>query len=530
MDAISLAVFQHLFSSIAEEMGVTLQRTGFSPNIKERRDYSCALFDHRGQMIAQAAHIPVHLGAMPLSTQAAMEDISMRPGDVVIVNDPFRGGTHLPDITLVAPVFFPGEASPRFYVANRAHHADVGGTRPGSMPLSTHIDEEGLRLAPTLLLRGGVREASTWEKILGAVRTPEEREGDLAAQLAACHVGAARLHDAARRYPPARLTEAGEALCDYAERVTRHALRALPPGDYRFEDRLDDDGAGATDIPLRVVVTAHPEGAVTIDFSESAPELRGCLNAVEAITLSACHYVLRTLVDVDIPANSGVARAITLVAPRGSVVNACPPAAVAGGNVETSQRLVDVLLGAFAQALPDRIPAASAGTMNNLALGGVTPEGRPFAYYETIAGGAGAGPGWEGADAVQTHMTNTLNTPIEALEHAYPLRVRRYALRRQSGGPGAWRGGDGVVRAIEFLCPSAVTLLSERRTHAPWGLAGGQPGARGQNWLWQRGSSTPWTPEAPGAPLPGKVERDVQAGDILTLCTPGGGGFGPAST
>ena len=517
MDAIELEVFGCLFSSIAEEMGVTLQRTGFSPNIKERRDYSCAIFDADAQMIAQAAHIPVHLGAMPLSTRAAINDVPMQPGDAVILNDPFRGGTHLPDITIVSPVFLPGERSPRFYVANRAHHADVGGITPGSMPLSRSIEEEGVLIPPQLLMRGGQWAEPFLQDFLAQVRTPAERRGDLAAQLAANHVGVKRLSEAAEKYGAAMLSLAANALCDYAEKMTRAAIKGLPAGTYDFQDVLDDDGLGHERLPICVTLTVPGDGTLTIDFTGSSPQVEGCVNAVYAITLSACHYVFRALVDFDIPANSGVTRAISVLALRGSILDANPPAAVAGGNVETSQRIVDVLLGALAKALPGKIPAASAGTMNNLTFGGISPEGHAFAYYETIAGGAGAGPGWHGASAVQTHMTNTLNTPIEALEHAFPIRIERYRAHQGSGGAGEYHGGEGVERAFRFLVPATVTLLSERRVSAPWGLAGGQPGARGENLLLREGK-----PE----PLPAKVSFEAKAGEVLLLKTPGGGGFG----
>jgi N-methylhydantoinase B len=517
MDAIELEIFGCLFSSIAEEMGVTLQRTGFSPNIKERRDYSCAIFDASAQMIAQAAHIPVHLGAMPLSTKAAIDAIQMQPGDAVILNDPFQGGTHLPDITIVTPVFLPKETTPRFYLANRAHHADVGGITPGSMPLSRSIDEEGVLISPQLLLRRGERVEGFFQFFLPQVRTPSEREGDLSAQLAANHVGERRLREAAEKYGAEKLSEAAEALCAYAEKMTRAAIQEIPAGEYSFTDILDDDGLSTKQIAIEAVLRVPGDGSLEIDFSKSSPQVEGCVNAVYAITLSACHYVFRALVDFDIPANSGVTRAIRVIAPSGSILDAKPPAAVAGGNVETSQRIVDVLLGALAKALPEKIPAASAGTMNNLTFGGVLPNHKHFAYYETIAGGAGAGPSWAGASAVQTHMTNTLNTPIEALEHTYPIQIERYRIAAGSGGRGQHNGGDGVERAFRFLVPATVTLLSERRENAPWGLSGGESGAKGENLLQREGEQQT---------LPGKASFEAKAGDLLVIKTPGGGGWG----
>ena len=516
-DPIELAVFNKRFAAIAHQMGVTLQRTACSPNIKERRDASCALFDARGELIAQAAHIPVHLGAMPMSTQAAIEAFDLAPGDTVILNDPFSGGTHLPDITLVTPVFLWGEDRPRFYVANRAHHADVGGSTPGSMPLSTHIDQEGLRLPPTLLIRGGVVDKNVLGALLAAVRTPAEREGDLAAQQAANHVGAERLRALCEEHGAERVCAVADELQDRAEILCRELLRALPTGRFTFTDYLDDDGAGTTDIPIRATVVLPGDGGMNIDFEGSAPQVHGCLNAVEAITQSACAYLLYCLLGPDIPHNGGALRPLKVQAPAGSITAAKAPAAVAGGNVETSQRMVDAVLGALAEALPDRIPAASCGSMNNLTIGGHDPERGPFAYYETIAGGAGAGPRWHGRSGVHTHMTNTQNTPIEALEHAYPLRVRSYRLRKNSGGSGRFRGGDGVERSVELLAPATLTLITERRVYAPWGLAGGGDGARGSNHLLRDGERIE---------LEGKCEVDAQRGDVLIVETPGGGGWG----
>src|SRR6202521_3171235 len=506
-DPVELEVFKNLYHSIAEEMGAALRRTSFSPNIKERRDYSCAVFDSEGQVIAMGDHMPVHLGSMPMSVAAAVEQCELEPGDVVMLNDPFRGGTHLPDITLVMPVYLsrhPGGAKPRhhttpdFYVASRAHHADVGGTYPGSMGPCREIYQEGFRIPPVKIMRGGKLVADVLALLLNNVRTPEEREGDLGAQIAACQTGTQRLREICARYGIDRARHAAADLLVYSEAMMRAFLRTIPPGRYQAEDFLDDDGVD--DRPVRIAVTirvagastrkspvetrlaASPSGSrrmqqpapVTIDFTGSDPQVQGAINAVEAITYSACFYVFRCLLREDVPATSGLMRPIRVIAPLGTVVNAKPPAAVAGGNVETSQRIVDVLLKALAQAIPDRIPAAAAGTMNNLTIGGIDPRsGEPFAYYETIAGGMGARSTKNGVSGVHTHMTSSLNTPAEALEYDYPIRLRRYSHRSKSGGAGLHTGGDGIVREIEVLTDAQVTLLADRRSRGPYGLGGG---------------------------------------------------------
>lgn len=542
-DPIRLEVFKHLFAAIAEEMGVALRKASFSPNIKERRDFSCALFNACGEMIAQAAHIPVHLGAMPLSVLAALAAFpdDLHPGDAILLNDPFSGGTHLPDITLVTPVFVSGQRSavsdqqsafsgqpstvggrfaPIAFVASRAHHADVGGMSPGSMPVAREIFQEGLIIPPVKLFNTGQLNQGVYDLLLANVRTPEERAGDLWAQIAANRRGAVRLEELAARYGLEETTAYMEALLDYTERATRRLIGSLPAGEYTFSDALDDDGVSHQPVPIRASVRIHGESA-TVDFSGSAPQQQGSVNAVYAITLSAVFYVFRCLMGLDVPNTSGCLRPITVIAPEGSVVNARKPAAVAGGNVETSQRIVDVLLGALAQACPQRVPAASQGTMNNLTIGGWDdrPEtgGAPFAYYETIGGGMGALPDADGLSAIHSHMTNTLNTPAEALEYAYPLRVLRYAVRRGSGGAGRYRGGDGIQRDIQTLFAAQATLLSERRRGQPYGLAGGNPGQSGANVLIREGVETP---------LPAKGAIELQAGDVLSIRTPGGGGFG----
>ena len=509
-DPIRLEVFKHLFAAIPEEMGVVLRKSSYSPNIKERRDYSCALFDAAGNMIAQAAHIPVHLGSMPLSVAQTLREIEFRPGDAVILNDPFRGGTHLPDITLITPVFL-GDGTLYGFAANRAHHADVGGMTPGSMPVAQEIFQEGLILPPIKLVAGGELNQGVWELILANVRTPLERAGDLRAQLAANRRGAARLLELVDHYGRQEVTQYMLHLLAYTERMTRRLLASLPNGTYRFTDALDDNGLDDRPVPIAVSVTIEGESA-TVDFTGSAGQQPSSVNAVEAIALSAVYYVFRCLIGLDVPNNSGCLAPIRVIVPPETVLNARPPAPVAGGNVETSQRIVDALLGALAQACPERVPAASQGTMNNVTIGGAG-----FAYYETIGGGMGARPDSDGPSAVHSHMTNTLNTPVEALEYAYPIRVLRYQVRRGSGGRGRFRGGDGIRRDILLLRDAQASLITERRRSAPYGLAGGEPGRPGENVLFRNGEELP---------LPGKGTFSLQAGDVLSIRTPGGGGHG----
>jgi N-methylhydantoinase B len=535
-DPIELEVFKHLFHAIAEEMGAALRRTAFSPNIKERRDYSCAVFDAAGNAMAMGDHMPVHLGSMPMSVRAAITELTLAPGDVAMLNDPFRGGTHLPDITVVAPVFVGRRAgtraehhlAPDFFVAARAHHADIGGAFAGSMGPCREIYQEGFRIPPVKIVRGGAVDRDVMELLLNNVRTPEEREGDLRAQLAACHTGTARLHELCDRYGRERVQRAGLALLRYSEQMMRAFLSTVPPGSYAAEDFLDDDGV-SHDQPVRIAVRISfprklsSSRPVIVDFNGSSPQVQGSINAVEAITYSACFYVLRCLLQDEVPATSGLMRPIQLIAPAGTIVNARPPAAVAGGNVETSQRIVDVLLRALAQALPDRIPAASSGTMNNLTIGGMderSESAAPFAYYETIAGGSGAGAQHDGVSGVHTHMTNSLNTPAEALEYSYPFRVTKYALRTGSGGEGLHRGGDGIVREIEMLTDATVTLLSDRRKTRPYGLAGGGDGAAGRTEILRADGSV--------ETMASKASTQARRRDRIRIETPGGGGWGSA--
>ncbi len=529
MDPILLQVYKHRFAGVAEEMGAVLQRTASSPNIKERRDYSCALFDGSGRTLAQGDHLPVHLGSMPRSVEAALAAGPLEPGEIILLNDPFAGGTHLPDLTMVAPVYPPperageqigGPAGPLFHVASRAHHADVGGAAPGSMAVTREIFAEGLRLPPVRLRRVGSSEPDrdVLAILLANTRTPREREGDLRAQLAALDVGTRRLHEVMRERGLEEPVTYGRELILYAERMMRALIARLPDGVYRFEDVLDDDGLGSGPLPIRVAVTIAGEDA-HVDFTGSAPQCAGPVNAVEAITLSAVVYVFRCLVGPEVPPNHGSLAPIRLTAPPGTIVNALAPAAVAGGNVETSQRITDVLFGALASAAPDRIPAAGQGTMNNLSIGGIDPRtGEVFTYYETTGGGMGGRPGSAGPSAIHVHMTNTRNTPVEALEHAYPFRVETYGVRAGSGGGGRHPGGAGIVRQIRLLAPAVVSLLTERRLFRPWGLQGGGPGEPGRNLLLQADGSQ--------EELPGKGTWHLAAGQGIRLETPGGGGWG----
>ncbi len=522
IDPAELEIFKNLFHSVSEEMGAALRRSAFSPNIKERRDYSCAVFDGRGDAVAMGDHMPVHLGSMPGSVAAAIKSLSPGRGDIVVLNDPFAGGTHLPDLTCVMPVFTgpskrAAKSVPIFYVANRAHHSDVGGAQPASMGLSEEIYQEGLRIPPVMLVRNGQPERDVIAMLLANVRTPTEREGDLTAQIAACNLGEQRLQEMTQKYGVRKINLYLSALQRYSASMMIHALRRIPNGTYGAEDFLDDDGFSTQPVRLQVAIRIH-EGRATVDFSGSSPQCRGSVNAVLSITTSAVFYVFRCLLGEDVPACAGLLKPIEIVAPEGSVVNARPPAAVAAGNVETSQRIVDVLLRALAKALPRRIPAASSGTMNNLSFGGIDPHtGTPFAYYETIAGGMGARPAAEGLSGVHTHMTNSLNTPVEAMESHFPVRLVRTSLRRGSGGRGQLRGGDGIIREIQFLTAVRCSILSDRRRFPPYGLAGGQPGKPGRNTLVVNGKARS---------LPSKTVLNVPAGGVLRIETPGGGGWG----
>ncbi|MBW2011315.1 MAG: hydantoinase B/oxoprolinase family protein [Deltaproteobacteria bacterium] len=510
VNPVLLEVFKNRFSSISEEMGVTLNRTAFSPNIKERRDFSCAVFDKKGEMVAQAAHIPVHLGSMPLSVKAAIENTRFSQGDMVMLNDPFKGGTHLPDITVVAPVFIrQDDDTPFFFTANRAHHSDVGGMSSGSMPLSSSIFQEGIIIPPLKILKQGKIDDQIMSFLLNNVRTPVEREGDFAAQIMANITGVKRIRELADKYTSETVDFYANRLIDYSEKITRQTIQKVPDGLYEFEDIMEDDGHGNENIKIKVAIQVQ-EDRVTIDFSQSDTQVQGSINAVYAITLSSVLYVFRSLIKENIPTNAGCFKPIQLKTRKGTVVDAEFPAAVAGGNVETSQRIVDVLFGALAKALPDAVPAAGQGTMNNIAIGGTDKRNQaPFTYYETIGGGMGATADNHGESAVHSHMTNTLNTPVEALEYSYPFIVTQYSIRKGSGGKGLFNGGDGIVREIKLISDAEVTVLSERRTHPPYGLFGGNPGKTGRNILIKNGIREE---------KPGRIE------------TPGGGGYGQVET
>jgi len=525
IDPAEQTFFANLFASIADEMGVTLSRTAYSPNIKERRDSSCALFDAKGGLVAQAAHIPVHLGAMPMSVHAALKAFDrFEKGDVIALNDPYAGGTHLPDITLVTPVIVKGRLFA--FLATRAHHADVGGMSPGSMPLSREIYQEGLRIPPIKLVERGKWNQAVLEMLKMNVRTPEERMGDLRAQVAAHDVGEARLMESVQKYGQGLIQHQMHALIRYGERLMKSVIRQIPNGVYAFHDFLEDDGISERPIKIAVKIKIKGDQAV-VDFTGSDPECEGSVNSVDAVTASAVYYCFLCLlatpsplqsITTDPPLNAGCFAPVKIHMPQGSIVNARPPRAVAGGNVETSQRIVDVVFGALAKAIPFLIPASSQGTMNNLTLGGYDARyGKAFAYYETVGGGMGARPVKDGVDGVQVHMTNTMNTPVEALEFAYPLRVERYEFAQNTGGKGKFRGGDGIQRDLRVLCDAQGAILTERRKLAPPGLKGGGAGQCGKNVLIRKNKKIK---------LPGKTQLDLKKDDVVSMRTPGAGGFG----
>jgi len=521
-DAISVAVLRNGLEAIAEEMNATLVRTAYSPNITERRDCSTAIFDSAGELLSQAETMPVHLGAMPFSVAGVLEAYpaeTLDPGDALLANDPFRGGAHLPDLTLVTPIYVAGELVA--FAANRAHHADIGGARAGSIGAdSTEIYQEGLRIPPVKLYEGGDCDEDILEMVCANVRTPAERRGDLRAQHAANQTARQRLEALLSEYDSAERRELLTEIQAYSRRRMQSALAELPDGEYAFGDLLDDDGQGVRDLPIQVEVTLEGE-SVTVDFTGSAPQTTGPLNAVFAVTASATYYAIRCLTDPEIPPNAGCYEPIEIHAPEGTICNPEPPAAVVGGNLETSQRITDVVLGALAPAVPERAVAAGQGTMNNVTFGGTDPrDGSPFAFYETEAGGFGARATRDGMDAVHVHMSNTQNTPVEVLETAYPLRVTQYALRPGSGGAGKHRGGDGVRRDIEVRADdTSVSVLADRRRHQPYGLFGGEPGECGETVLYPPS-------ETAGDVLPAKTTRVLDAGAVLSIRTPGGGGYG----
>ncbi len=520
-DPVQVEVWRHLLASVAEEMGASLERTAYSPNIKERLDHSCGIFDADGNLLAQAAHIPVHLGAMPLMLKQLRRRVRWSRGTMWLCNDPRIGGTHLPDLTLVAPVYFQAAERSELvgFVACRAHHADIGGLTPGSLPLSTELFHEGLILSPVRLVERGRVRTEIRDLVCANSRTPQERRGDLAAQIAANETGIRRFQSLLERYGAEEFRTRTAENIAYAAQSVRAALRGLPAGVYCAEDVLDDDGAGSRDIRIALALTLREEGSITFDFTGTAPQTRGSLNATEAITRSACYYLVRCLVEEEIPTNEGCFQSVEVIVPEGTLVNARYPAAVAAGNVETSQRIVDVCLRALAQAAPQTIPAASQGTMNNVTIGGYDPfRGRSFAYYETLAGGAGASPVGNGLSAVHSHMTNTRNTPVEALESHYPLRVLEYAIADNTGRGGTNTGGNGLIRRVLLLADCRVSLITERRVHAPFGANGGEAGLSGINGLRLSDGEI--------LSLPAKWSQDSPAGSVLSIQTPGGGGWG----
>ncbi|MCU7837569.1 MAG: hydantoinase B/oxoprolinase family protein [gamma proteobacterium symbiont of Taylorina sp.] len=517
MNAIELSVFVSRIESICEEMGAVLRRSAFSPNIKDRLDYSCAVFDAAGKLCAQAAHIPVHLGSMAYAMADIVKTQSWSQGDMLVLNNPFLGGTHLPDVTMIAPVFAQS-SNPIAFVVNRAHHADIGADTPGSMPLSQSLHEEGVIISPTYIMRDHQIEQTLLQQITEPMSHPDSAQGDFLAQISANQTGVKRLQELISQLQSESFIAALIELNHYGERLAKASLSQISNGVYQFCDYLDDDGAGTKNIKIAVTLsvsdglnkTAHK--IIQVDFSGTSAQVKGNVNCPLSVAAAAVFYVFRCLMPTQTPACDGTFKMIQITAPSGSLLNAEYPAAVAAGNVETSTRVVDVVLGALAQAIDDKIPAASYGTMNNIAMGG-RDAGNYWDYYETIGGGLGAGPTVDGLNGVQAHMTNTLNTPIESLEYHYPLRITRYSLRESSGGQGKYRGGDGLIREIEFLQPAQITLLTDRRLLSPWGLRGGSHGKAGENRL-------------DGELLAGKVFFTAQPGQKLSIYTPGGGGWG----
>ncbi len=521
MNAIELSVFVSRIESICEEMGAVLRRSAFSPNIKDRLDYSCAVFDGAGELCAQAAHIPVHLGSMAYAMAAIVKIQTWTRGDMLVLNNPYLGGTHLPDITMIAPVFTPQEAispqeaetivQPIAFVVNRAHHADIGADTPGSMPLSNSLHEEGLIISPTYIMHNAQVDEQVLQQITANMSRPDSARGDFLAQISANQAGVARLNELIEQLDAERFSSALVHLNNYGERVARASLAKIPQGVYQFHDFMDDDGAGQENIKIALTISVE-EQHIRLDFTGTAAQVKGNINCPLSVAAAAVYYVFRCLMPAQTPACAGTFRMIQIVAPEGCLLNAQYPAAVAAGNVETSTRVVDVVLGALAPAIGDKIPAASYGSMNNVAMGS-RENNDHWDYYETIGGGLGASQAFPGIDGVQAHMTNTLNTPIESLEYHFPLRITRYCLREASGGVGKHGGGQGLIREVEFLQPTQITLLTERRSHSPWGLAGGGDGQMGENRL-------------DGELLPGKAFFIAQTGQKLSIKTPGGGGWG----
>ena len=511
-DPVSLTIFSYRLSAVCDEMGAQLRKAAFSPNIRDRLDYSCAIFNADGLLCAQAAHIPVHLGSMAYAMADVVGAMPWAAGDMVILNDPFKGGTHLPDVTVIAPVFVPTNAGEvlQGFVVNRAHHADIGADSPGSMPISQHLEEEGLLIEPSYLMRQGELNQGFMQTLLDRLRSPAQSQGDFNAQISANLRGVQRLLELIAD-DAVLFNQQLQALNAYADRLAQAALSDIPEGVYEYADSMDSDGLGGKYIPIKLQLTIK-DATVLADFTGTAPQVQGNINCPLSVVAAGVFYVFRCLMPAQTPACAGAFARIRIAAPEACLLSAHYPAAVAAGNVETSTRVVDVVMGALAQAIPDTMPAMSQGSMNNLAMGSNDGE-QSWDYYETMGGGMGAGVRHAGQSAVQTHMTNTLNTPIEVLESHYPLRVNKYAIRHGSGGAGQYAGGDGLVREFEFTADAQATLLTERRLSQPCGVAGGEPGAAGENCL-------------NGQPLKAKQQLSLKAGDKLSISTPGGGGFG----
>lgn len=511
MNPIELGIFSSRIESVCDEMGAMLRRSSFSPNIKDRLDFSCAVFDQNGGLCAQAAHIPVHLGSMAYAMADIVNSLTWNPGDMVVLNDPYKGGTHLPDVTVIAPLFVENELIA--FVANRAHHANIGGSTPGSMPISSSLEEEGVLIPPSFIQRSGQISQDVLKQL---TRDSDQALGDFSAQVSANRAGVERLAELVLQFGVEHFRALIAGLNEYGHKLALSSLQDIPNGTYEFTDYLDDDGQGNARIKIQLklsVIGDDQNKRATLDFTGTDKQVAGNINCPLSVAAAAAFYVFRCLMPSHTPACAGTFSVVDIEAPQGCLLNATYPAAVAAGNVETSTRVVDVVLGALAQAIPERIPAASHGSMNNVAMGAeASGEDSRWDYYETIGGGMGASSLGNGNSAVQTHMTNTLNTPIESLELHYPLRVTQYAIRADSGGVGESTGGDGIIREMEFLKPTQVTLLTERRTLAPWSIGAARPGAAGRNLL---------NEEA----LPGKVMFHANPGDRLRIETPGGGGF-----
>jgi N-methylhydantoinase B len=520
-DPVRLEICHHLLAAMCEEAGLLLQQSAVSPNIRERRDFSVAAFDRDGRLVAQAAHIPVHLGSAADAIAAARRAIEFAPGDVAVLNDPYEGGTHLPDVTMVVPVFAPGRREPDWFLSGRAHHADIGGATPGSMGVARDLYGEGVVIPPVLLRRRGAPQRDVLRLLLANVRGSKEREIDFAAQEASLRRLSDRLLALQAEWGRDELLRYAAHLMDYAEREGRAALRQLATGTFVARDALEDDGMGNGPFAIDLRLT-HARGRLHFDFTRSGPQAEGGVNCNRSVVLAACVYALRCLCPSRLPTNEGLFRLFSVTTRPGTVVDPIKPAPVAGGNVETSQRLVDVCLAAIEQAMPGRIPACSAGTMSNLSMGGTRADGSGFAFYETLPGGAGAGRARDGRSATQTHMTNTRNTPVEETELRYPVLVRALTVRRGSGGKGRRRGGDGIEKQVEALAPSSVTFLGERHREGPPGARGGGPGAPGSLSIVGAGKG------ARERALPSKGTWPLAPGETVVVRTPGGGGHGRA--